>query len=689
MSKDRPSQKPVPVNLLFICSATFLVGIAGAALFGTLDVTLHMGDTRVADLVQAVLLWALIGGFLAMATSLMVAVGTWLFGNEIPRSQLVAILIGLAVQIVALLTLNTLTAVILLPLAWVIAARLSRIERLGQIDHLATLCLATLLSLVLAVGGLSLFGSPTVKWQLFCTVFVLGLLWLTYFSAERYPRWTRRVLGLIFVVVLVPLLGPRLFSGFDQRVMARHKRTGPPNVVLIVLDTTRADHIGAYGHRGNLTPNLDRLGVEGTLYENAISPAEWTVPSHASLFTGLYPVTHGASFAQHRWLDDEFVTLAEMMKGEGYQTVGLSANPYIHESNLDQGIDHYVFLQHSEPSKLHRVALAVGFPRRWADKGSTLAVEEFERWLHGSYDPERPFFLFINLMEPHWRYFPPWRQRAAHLPDGVGYWEATRLSARFYGVNWLAGQRANGQVGKAIRALYAGEVAYQDEQVGRLVTMIRESIDLENTLLIITADHGENLGEANRWDHVFAVNDYLIHVPLVIRYPKRFPVGRRLPGQVQLIDIVPTVYDLLGHPPPVPGLPGRSLVPDRFSPREVTFAESVPFYGHLERMSVITGMQRDISEFTTTLRAIRTERYKYVWSSNGNDALFDLRKDPDEATNILAEEPTTGNHLRKKLLAWWNAQPQYSRPQGDHTGNYSRPLSREQREGLRSLGYVR
>jgi arylsulfatase A-like enzyme len=239
-----------------------------------------------------------------------------------------------------------------------------------------------------------------------------------------------------------------------------------------------------------------------------------------------------------------------------------------------------------------------------------------------------------------------------------------------------------------VRALYDAEVAYLDAQLGRLLTVLRDAVDLDNTLLIVTADHGENLGEGARWNHLFAVNDQLVRVPLLIRYPARFPAGLRIGGQCQTVDIVPTIYDVLGRTPQVAGLPGRSLVPQGFAAREVTFVESIPFYNDLARMSAVRGMERDISEFTRTLRAIRTDRLKYVWSSAGDHALYDLDRDPDEAVNIIAQQPDRAKDLAERLQVWWEAVPKYEAQANPASSEATAPLGPAERERLRALGYT-
>jgi arylsulfatase A-like enzyme len=288
-------------------------------------------------------------------------------------------------------------------------------------------------------------------------------------------------------------------------------------------------------------------------------------------------------------------------------------------------------------------------------------------------------------MEAHWPLRPPYEHRARQLMPGMGYREATRIAGQFYGPKWTAGEKRSQRAEDAVRRLYNAEVAYQDDRLGALLDVLRERISLDNTLVIITADHGEHQGEHGHWDHVFSVGEALIHVPLIIRYPAAFPPGRRVSGQCQLVDIIPTVFDVLAAPCPVEGLPGRTIVPERFQPREYAYAEVYPYYGHLERMSQVTGMKRDIAEFLGYLRSVRTDQYKFVWSDRGQRSLYDIAADPQEAHDISDEFPDIAKKLETHMTEWWNAQPRYE----PRETLESTPTGEDTLRGLRGLGYVK
>jgi arylsulfatase A-like enzyme len=667
--------------------AVFFAILACVTLLGALDVARHMGKEPTRDALTAVFLWTVGGVAVALPASALVTGVAWPLRRRVPLDRLVTVLVTLALQVIAVVVFEGGASLALLVLAAGVGAGLARARWAGDAARVATLCAALVLALPTAVRIVRAAGPAGLLAALACA-FVAASLALTHRLAARSPARATIALALLGGALLLPLESGQARSAARDAAVPDGGRAPAPNVVLIVLDTTRRDHFGAYGHPGRLTPTFDALAREAALFEDAIAPSEWTVPSHASLFTGLYPVTHGTSFAHHLWLDPRFETLAEMLGASGYQTCALVANRYIQTANLDQGFDDYVSLVPFKAAMTFRLAAAVGAPERWVDQGSSRAVEELHAWLGGRRDPSRPFFLFVNVMEPHAPYLPPRRYRKAHLPEGIGLRHATQVAQQFSGIDWLAAPEPPPAAVQAIvRGMYAGEVEYQDQQLRRLLDALRGAVDPDETVLIVTSDHGENLGEGGRWDHAFALNDHLLRVPLLVRYAKAFPAGSRVAGQVELVDIVPTVFDLIGRPCPVPDLPGRSLAPAHFWPRDVAFAEAIPDLAHFERI-VRTGDKRhDLGRLASVLRAARTREHKLVRASNGEEMLCDLVADPDETADILARRPAVAESLRAETEAWWSAQPRYERPRAAEAGEAER-LSEEQRKALESLGYL-
>jgi arylsulfatase A-like enzyme len=410
-----------------------------------------------------------------------------------------------------------------------------------------------------------------------------------------------------------------------------------------------------------------------------ISPSPWTVPSHASIFTGLYPRTHGCWFGNQRWLHDDVVTLAERFKEAGYETAAFVSNGYLFVTNLLQGFE----VQQKAFGDYDKLVLTrvmrytgVGF-EQWIDKGSAETVGSVDAWLRNR-DPNRPFLLFVNLFEAHDPYHPPIRDRA--LPPGATNLDAIRATRRFEFASWHSLGRTVGKHEDVIRALYASEVRYQDRLLGQIMRVIEGHVHLDDLVLVITSDHGENLGEGGRWGHLFAVNDALIRVPLIIRSPARFPAGKRESGAFQTIDIGSTLLELAGLNP---GLgEGRTLVPPARAPRDRTFAEVYPDYFRISQLRV--GFRPGLGDFRRPIRTIRHDGRKLVVWGSETARLYDLSPDPREELDIAQEEPEHVRELAARLEQWDAARPQRI------TDRESRsPMDRATREQLRALGYLR
>ena len=286
----------------------------------------------------------------------------------------------------------------------------------------------------------------------------------------------------------------------------RHLEPPPIGVVLITLDTTRADRLSAYGFMDISMPNVDRLAREGVVFDQATSVAPLTLPAHTSLFTGLFPPRHGVRYNADAPLAAEQTTLAEILRAQGYKTAAFVGSVVLDsDRGLCQGFDQYggvVADDRPLVPRLYRQADAV--------------VSEAARWLDGVGGSH--FFLWTHLYDPHRPYEPPepFRSQYAHDP-------------------------------------YVGEIAYVDSQIGRLLDVLERHHLLDRTIVIVAGDHGESLGEHGERDHGIFVYESVLRVPLIIRAPAVAP--RRIDAVVRLTDVMPTVLNLLGVPaPPVDGV---------------------------------------------------------------------------------------------------------------------------------------
>jgi len=277
------------------------------------------------------------------------------------------------------------------------------------------------------------------------------------------------------------------------------------SVLLITLDTTRADRIGAYGYRQIETPNLDRLAREGVLFEQAPASAPLTLPAHASMFTGKYPPAHGVRDNGGFYLADEQVVLAEIVQAEGLRTGGFVGSFVLDAKwGVAQGFDHYF----DDFELGDTVRLALNEIERPADEVTDAALA----WLDEA--PASRFFAWVHYYDPHSPYEPPdpWAERYRDRP-------------------------------------YVGEIAWMDSQIGRLLSWLDGNDRTGNTVVLAIGDHGESLGEHGESGHGFFVYDAAIRVPFLLRAPYDTMRGRRIKDVVRAVDVAPTVLDLLGLDP--------------------------------------------------------------------------------------------------------------------------------------------
>jgi arylsulfatase A-like enzyme len=317
----------------------------------------------------------------------------------------------------------------------------------------------------------------------------------------------------------------------------------PPRVtsiVLVVLDTVRADHCSAYGYGKPTTPRLERLATQGLLFEHARAAAPWTLPSHASLFTGKLPHQHGCHF-EHRWLADSNDTIAEVLANHGFATFGVTTNPNASSLyHLDQG-----FTTFRETWRLRDTRRGLS--------DSAIANAEIRDFLEHR-DREKPFFLFVNYADAHLPYAPP-------PPNDRLFGEASeharKLAARGDLLQaTLAGEETVGPEDQpGLAALYDGDVRTADERLGELLDLLDQQKLADDTVVIVTSDHGEHLGEEGRVDHQLSLDETLLRVPLVVRYP-RYVRPARVREPVALTDVKPWIEELAAErvpawsPPP-------------------------------------------------------------------------------------------------------------------------------------------
>jgi len=395
---------------------------------------------------------------------------------------------------------------------------------------------------------------------------------------------------------------------------------------------------------------LNRIIGEGTLFSEAITPSPWTIPSHASLFTGLYPSQHGVNRMGDK-LDGSYVTLAECLTGAGYTTIGASANSFISPRfGFDRGFNEFfvgwqVFQQEdATPIKQTVNKLYVKFFEKRYDKGAWIVTRAVQRWLHRSRS-QRPFFLFVNYLDAHLPYRPPIGYRQ-FFPDDISWQETQKVNQNAW--CYISGLTAMTERDfRVLTALYDAEIRYVDAQVGRVYRALQDNGLLEETLLIITSDHGENIGEHDLMDHQYCLYDTLLRVPLIIRYPMAFGVGEVVKDHVSLLDVLPTIVDLLGLNRVEQTWEGYSLL--QSVDRDYTLAEYLAPQPSMASLQTEGAYTPTMERFNRQLRCIRTERHKYIMGSDGTQELYDLQSDVGETVNLVERLPQVATHLRDQI----------------------------------------
>jgi len=499
--------------------------------------------------------------------------------------------------------------------------------------------------------------------------------------------------GLILLLALTVIM----YVGVESYAPGQGTPGSRPNIILLVMDTTRKDFLSCYGHQPETSPNIDALAAEGVVFENNVATAPWTIPTHSSMFSGLYTSSHGAHW-EHLYLDDTIETVGEILADRGYRTVGFSNNPVVSRStNLDQGYsDFYEMWKNASrfPTLYSQIKDFVIYKMGRADAGAERTNEMIEGWLERRYDREQPFFMFINFMEPHLVYNPPVQYRRQFAKDDEVTARMSRITIHTV-YEMLADESSRGlalapEEVKALRSLYEGEIAYLDSRIGELVEYLRSRDYLDNTLLIITADHGENIGEHDLIDHQLSLYDTTLLIPLIIRYPSRIPGGTRIDDLVQSVDIFPTMLDVAGveEEDLDDSVLGRSLFFNiRGEPgRTVAFSEYMSpknQFQRVQRWAEARGKVAVISRFDRRLKSMRSVERKYIWSSDDLDEMYMISRDPGEVDNLKETGADEFTGMEEELERWATSLPRMTKENSEIP-----EMDSETRDLLKALGYV-
>jgi len=447
------------------------------------------------------------------------------------------------------------------------------------------------------------------------------------------------------------------------------------NVVLIVLDTARADRFSFMGYNRNTSPNIDSLASESVIYSSAFAPCFWTLPSHASLFTGLFPGTAGAT-SQTNHLPYFNTTLAEVLKNTGFHTAGLSCNVWVsHERGFTKGFDEYYEMWRK---KNYSVVNKQSGQMEWEE------VKKVNQWVDSNKKSVKPFFLFVNLNCVHMPYTPPEPFRSRFLKNKDDLSNIRGVSRLRDMWAHLAGEIKLSEKDTQIMSdLYDGEVAFADHCVGEIVKTLKEAGQFDNTLFIVTSDHGENLGDHNLLDHLLSMYETTLHIPLLIRYPESYKAGTTFDGLVSLVDVAPAILDVcdICEDNSNTKQSVAALTASGISPRKFIVAENErPING-------LKIMRKKFPSFDTKridypMQAIRTDKHKFIWSIGYKRQLYDLTSDPKELKNIAVDNPKLADKLQARLIKWNSEIP------AAKDISFMAGKDRQSLAILRSMGYI-
>lgn len=496
-----------------------------------------------------------------------------------------------------------------------------------------------------------LFARLEVVPPIGAAVFTLLGLWL----ARRWPRlpWAGGA-AILAGAMAAPFVFLRLTTPALPTLGALPPaKPDAPDVVLVVLDTVRAGNLSTYGYGRPTAPALDALARDGALFLDATSPSTWSLPSHASLFTGRYPSSHGAH-GEHRFLDAQFPTLAEALAHHGYETFCFTANAWISDGlGLTRGFGYQdkSLLAHGGAGRgfsfIHRLLDRFGLQD--TDKGGTLVADSFERWLRGRpASAERPMFVFLNFIEAHFPYHQLPHDdlyRFTQLP----YAKLRQISLDLMGQQFGGHKLPLDEAAEPARDMYDGGVVHTNDLLGRVVEALRARGTLDRTVLVVLADHGEILGERDgEFGHGSSFYQESIGVPLVMRYPSRIEAGTRVETPVSTLGVFATIFDLAGLEAP-PTLQVGSLLP--LATHESSQGGG-PILSELHPMPVPGAEDHAVDpqmHQDRRYRLLREGSLKLVTSSKGDVLLYDLAADPRESHDLAAERPADLAHMEERL----------------------------------------
>ncbi|MDP6605773.1 MAG: sulfatase [Dehalococcoidia bacterium] len=445
-----------------------------------------------------------------------------------------------------------------------------------------------------------------------------------------------------------PVLPPEA----DARLSAlREAGRGRPPVLIYLIDTLRADHLGSYGYHLDTSPNLDAFADDAVRFSRSTAQSGWTRTSVASIFTGLHPRSHDVNDREDM-MSSSAVTLATVLRANGYDTTGFITNGNVAATfGLDHGFDTYVYLRERKTDEIH--------------VQSDELNERALGWLEAR-DVDRPFFLYLHSVDPHDPYTPrsPFRERFIETQQ---FPELATLRNLF---RTPAADRDVPALSQELTALYDAEIAFNDHHFGELIRWLKANALYEQTLLLVMSDHGEAFYEHGRWGHGNSLYQELISVPLLVKLPGQVGAGLVIDEPAQHVDAMPTILDLLDIPIP-DAVQGRSLLPAVAS-------------GQVDPTTQTTAYLQLDTRHLESVQTIRRKLIRHPMSdrTGGRVELYDLVDDPFELQDLAGTRAVARRHLMVELM-----EAALARPTLLETSEAV--IDAELEDRLRALGYVR
>jgi arylsulfatase A-like enzyme len=598
-------------------------------------------------------------------------------------------------------SLSIIKPLLLLSSCLILYVIVGRLTRDGGFKGVGGAALALFNFLIIAGWA---FFSPEMyyfdgSFRYWATALHLGLLTSinVKISEDLKVSLLKEIIGISLMLILVSIIhwgreravyGSRTPEGANH-VSGKEFKVQRPNIILIVWDTVRRDHLSVYGYERATTPYLNEFAKESILYTNAVSVSPWTRPSHASMFTGLYPRSHGAHFFYRPEMDisskdyldlpDDVTTLAEILKEMGYQCGGISAN-HVHAgrgAGLDQGFDYFYdqynpwYLYRPSTFDLNRALINKIKPWMPAHFYFTFnthspTAEQINskslKWLDSTGD-DGPFFLFINFMDAHEPYSPP--QRLINLFPG---YQSELALIHPSGILYeIIGPEKERELTERERihlvSEYDAELVYLDEQLKILMDEIKERGWYHDAMIVVTSDHGEYFGEHGLLFHNIDLYSEVLDIPLIIKYPGRTPSGVNT-SVIENRDLFNIILNQAGFE------------------KDIQSLEANPWLAAAELYR--RGPKKiNLVQFMLTKRAVLFDNFKFIASSDGADELYDIDADPFESINLLHVDSRAAEIGEKLTQQFLHSVEERGIP------NQLHDLSKEEIEQLRALGYIK